>query len=186
MAIGTFILGTLGLANAAIIDFEGLTYSNVNSFTVGDATFTDSMGSGLTTGNYGTQGDGVSLGVFGDDDSKLEIDFTSYYDTLAFDFGNDDPGWGSGTDAMHLDLFDGATLLGSFSMSGNWNDLMDQRLVGSGVGAFNRAELYYDVRLIEIVDNIEYTAAPVPEPSTILLFGAGIAGLIGLNRRKKK
>jgi hypothetical protein len=31
----------------------------------------------------------------------------------------------------------------------------------------------------------EPVAAPVPEPSTILLFGAGIAGLVGLRRRKR-
>jgi hypothetical protein len=31
----------------------------------------------------------------------------------------------------------------------------------------------------------QHEAAPVPEPSTILLFGAGIAGLVGLRRRKR-
>ena len=32
----------------------------------------------------------------------------------------------------------------------------------------------------------EYASAPVPEPSTILLFGFGLAGLVGFSRRKKK
>ncbi len=36
-------------------------------------------------------------------------------------------------------------------------------------------------------DNIEYTtSAPVPEPSTLLIVGAGLTGIIGTRMRKKK
>lgn len=36
------------------------------------------------------------------------------------------------------------------------------------------------------IDNVSVAAAPVPEPSTILLFGAGLAGLVAVRRKRQK
>jgi len=36
-----------------------------------------------------------------------------------------------------------------------------------------------------VVDNITYSASPTPEPATMLLFGTGLASLIGFRLRKK-
>ena len=36
------------------------------------------------------------------------------------------------------------------------------------------------------LDNVSLTADPVPEPATMLLFGTGLAGLVGARTRRKK
>ncbi len=52
-----------------------------------------------------------------------------------------------------------------FRFSGNWNDLYDTQVIDGYV--------------------VEYESSPVPVPTTILLFGIGLLGLAGMNRRKK-
>lgn len=37
-----------------------------------------------------------------------------------------------------------------------------------------------------VVDNIVVTSVSVPEPTTMILFATGLAGLVGISRRKKK
>ena len=37
-----------------------------------------------------------------------------------------------------------------------------------------------------VVDNINISSAPVPEPATMLLFGTGLVGIVGSRLRKKK
>jgi len=185
LATGLLTLGIVGTSNATIIDFEGMSYSNQNTITIGDVTFADSSGSGLNVRDWGHQSDGVGLAVYGDDSSRLELSFDNYYNYLSFDFGNDNPGFGDPDGQMHLDLYNDGSLVSSFSLTANWDDIMNQSL--SGTGTFNYAEIYYDTNLIEVIDNIEYlNTAPVPEPATMLLFATGIAGLVGNRIRRKK
>lgn len=170
--------------HATIVDFTGINHSNVNSFTIGDVTFTDSIGNGLTTGAWPESNNSQALAVFGDDASRLELSFDNTYDFLSFDFGNDNPGFGDPNGQMHLDLYLNGVQTGSFALTANWDDLMNQNL--SGTGLFNYAEIYYDTNLIEVIDNIEYRLDnPVPEPTSIALLGLGLAGIV-FTRRKRK
>jgi hypothetical protein len=165
-------------AQATLVDFESVTAFGTSSFTVGDVTFTDSMGGtvgdGLYVLDYGVQSDGSGLGVFFDDQSRLQLSFANTYDYLSFDFGNDHPGFGG---LMHLDLYLGGTLTGSFTIMPNWDDILNQTLMGTG--SFDYSEINYDSALAEVVDNIEYgmTEMPVPEPSVPALLALGLLGM---------
>lgn len=190
------------LTRAAIIDFEADTYGpKANGFSaLGHPTvkFSDTVGAELDISDYGLQGLGQkSLAVNGDGDgSKLQMDFTVPVTYLSLWFGNDDPGWTSDSDRAWLEIWSGGSLLGSVSMAMNRDDEMNQSISYSG-GPFDRAFFWYgdaqgnpyttgfDPGLIEIVDQIEYTA--VPEPASTLVTAALLGlGAFGLRRWRNR
>ncbi len=183
---------------SAIIDFEADTigfkpngYSAVGHPTV---TFTDTVGTGLEINNFGFQGMGTrSLAVHGDTDgSRLQIDFSVPVTFLSLAFGNDDPGWTVSTDRAWLEIWNSGSFIAAASVVPNFDDVMNQTISYSG-GPFNRAFFWYGdslgnpstgggqsaVGLIEVVDQIEYTAVPEPASTlaTAALLGLGAFGL---------
>ena len=70
----------------------------------------------------------------------------------------------SGSYTLDLAAFQGQTISLSFGMEGGWDD--------------------YGLSSMGNFSNFDIQTAPVPEPATMLLFGTGIAGLIGARRRK--
>ena len=172
-------------------DSTGAKPNGWSSAESGYVTFTDSIGANLDVFNYGIQSHGNGMAVNGDDPSILIMNFAGYAVDFSLEFGNDDPGWTNAGDAAYLRLYDGATLVGSTSVVMNRDDIMNQAISINGV-VFDRAEFWYGrpsnngepIGLIEVVDNIQFSAVPVP--SGVILAGVGVAGAFGLRRRFQK
>jgi hypothetical protein len=154
-------------------------------------TLTDTLGADLTIGNFSPQSNGLGLGVFGDDASRLQIDFAGGISALAIAFGNDDPGWTSPGDRAWLEMFNGAASLGTSSVDLNRDDVLNQVISWSGPNATRALFWFGDgsgspIGLIEVVDDIEYTlgqGASIPEPGTFALVGLGAAAVALFRRR---
>ncbi len=188
-----------GVSQAAIIDFEADAFGSYpNGFSpVGHplVKFTDTSGAQLKIDNWGSQGIGLSLAVEDDGDgSRLQVDFAVPVSSLSLSYGNDDPGWALATDLAWLEIWAGGIHVATVSSTMNLDDEMNQSIGYSG-GPFDRAFFWYGdgsgnpytgggqlgPGLIEIVDQIEYTA--VPEPASALAV-AGLCGLIAIGLRR--
>ena len=189
-------LSAMASAQAAptTINFESVASgAKANGFSVAaypGVTFTDTSGSDLNVGNYGSQGIGKSLGIFDDDASALSIGFATQMNSLSLAFGNDDRAYTGQNVFAYLQLFSAGTMIADVLMASNNDDIMNQTISYTGQ-LFDRAVFTYTnanrgaLGLIEIVDNITFDRAnAVPEPASMALLGLGFAGLACLRRRK--
>jgi len=175
--------------------------------TSGCATLVDSgvtfstalAGSNLFVGNFGVQSDGNGLAVFNDADGNFLIGDLSFLTTsILLAFGNDDPSFTVAGDLARLQVFLAGTLVGTSQVVLNRDDILNQTIGFSG-GTFDRFTFAFTnaagapftgggnagTGLIEIVDNITFNRAAVPEPGTWAMMLLGF-GAIGSAMRRRK
>ncbi len=190
-----FAAGTGVMAQTVLLNFEsesaGIKLNGYSPAGHPDVKFYDTVGADLTVNKYTGRGIGNrTLAVFGDTDgSKLRIDFAKPMSALSFYFGNDDISYASSNDRAWLEIWNGGNMVTRLSMAMNLDRAANQVFSYSGT-PFTQAYFWYGnssgspytrsafgfTGMIEMVDNITYTYAVIPEPAGTLVVG----GLLGL------
>ena len=170
-------------ANATTIDFNG--FSSGTSYTQSGATITDTGGTGLvgSTDPNGTTGLLSATGPY----APLRADISGGTDFVSIDLGDFD----SDPDLLFLDAYDSSnTLIGSTSLliDASFSGMktlslsiagIDYVIYGSTAPSLGGSSVYSDNF------TFDSTPPPVPEPLTLALFGAGLAGAAAVRRRRK-
>jgi hypothetical protein len=198
------VVWTPGQTTSTVLGFSGtVTYPGTSSGTSGTTFFTGGFsdsGSDVTASTTTGYGIGKGTQPFSGDTNWLSL--TSFPDqniTFAFTQPVDYVGffWGSPDNANWVYLYDGSTLLGSYQgdTSTAAFPIMNPGYVDFFAGA---GEEITSIELANFgsfnfeTDNLSYQEAPasspppstIPEPSSFLLLGSGLAGLAGMLRRK--
>ncbi len=137
-------------AAAVVIDFEaGPSGGQANGFSATGApgvTFFSANGSGLSLGNFGSQGNGNSLAVFNDSNGNfLIVKIAGGATGVSLGFGNDDPSFTNASDLATLKLFNGVVNFATVTSALNRDDVYNQTIVTAAPTPRGRAAwlLYY-------------------------------------------
>ena len=176
-------------AGSTLITFTGLpSGTEVNGLTVGGVLFSYSLGNGqvIIDGGPGVTNniDPQNIVSVGNPSGILTLSLPGLATT--FGYGYAILNTVAVPNATTITLFSGATNVGSLS----YNGLPDPTFTGGFAGIqstipFDRVQITFAAQAPAFaVDNVRI--ASVPEPTTMLLLGTGLAGLAARVRRRRK
>lgn len=189
-----------GNASAFFIDFEDGSDGIMGVNDIEDVSFQIYNGSlplygDSRTNKYSTTSDdlGYGNGIFHHNGNLwLWAGMAADATGVKVDFDNNDGTWFqtgySSTSAFYIDAFltDGSKV--TVKGNANTSQPMDFLRVDASAGLFIDYVVLHDSGNQWLVDDMSgdtSIGATVPEPATMLLFGIGIIGLAGINRRKQ-
>ena len=181
-------VGAFG-AGSTLTTFDGqVEFAEVHGLTVDGILFRYSLGAGDVhlDGGPGVTNNITPLNIvsFADNSGTLSMTLPFAVDTFGYGFAI--LSTSAVPAATTMSLFDGATLVGSLSYAGGPDPLWTGGFAGiHSTLPFNRVEVTFDTIVADqfALDNVR-TFNAVPEPTSLLLLGSGLVGLVRWRRRR--
>lgn len=187
-AIAAPITGTSGsgaptvAGQTGVATFDTSTHGSFASVVSGDLTVSGIGGDLRVANDYPNQYNGRGAAYLDNDQgytSGFRFDFASVVSAFAFNWGASDVSW-------TLSAFDASGHL----LESVLTPIVNGSNAGDFVGLANTGIRYATLTSNGgsdwvFVDNVSFAAEAVPEPASIALIGLGLAGVVGLRRRRK-
>jgi hypothetical protein len=182
-AVVGLVLSTSTPAKAITVDYTTVANGTYSAISLGGTTVT---GSGPIVSDYyaGFRGLGVSS-LSLDDQETMTIDFGRMVSNVLLTLVDIDP---PGNVTFAFEAFNGASSLGKFDFpyAQTHPETFDLMAL-SGLQELSKFVLSVRQPTAPLglqIQGVSYDTNPVPEPSTILLLGVGLAGLAGLRKKR--